>query len=90
MIFGEEKFIHAWRTPPGFWQRYVIPPPANTEHLPTENVWHGIRYTSPSPEDIAARIKAEAEAAAAKAAAEKEAEAKPRKKAASPRKQRRL
>jgi type IV secretion system protein VirD4 len=90
MIFGEEKFIHAWRTPPGFWQRYVIPPPANTEHLPIENVWHGIRYTSPSPEDIAARIKAEAEAAAAKAAAEKEAEAKPRKKAASPRKQRRL
>lgn len=55
IVFGEEKFIKAWRAPPDLWTPYVVDPP-EPDGEGTANLWAGVRHPTPSPEEIAERV----------------------------------
>lgn len=65
LIFGEEKVIKAWRTPPSFWQPKVAPPPAMTHEFDADRPWSGIRYPTVQIQEIEQRMRDEQNKAAA-------------------------
>jgi hypothetical protein len=51
LIFGEERTIKAWRTPPAWWQPLVAAPAA-IERLPAAGAWDGVRQKTAMPIDL--------------------------------------
>lgn len=70
LIFGEEKTIKAWRTPPDYWQRLVAVP-VETERLEAPGAWDEVQHKTAMPIDLEREVhkRARAKSAAGEVAA---------------------